>query len=52
MPTDQPSTLTADELLAADRLLTELLAERSNTVDLGAAAAAHDDLDAPAAATG
>lgn len=53
MPSDQQHSLSVDELLAADRLLLELLAERTNTVDLGASAAAHDgDLDAPAAATG
>ncbi len=51
MPTDQSHSLSVDEILAADRLLTELLAERTNTVDLGASAPAHDEL-APVAATG
>jgi len=55
MPHDQTPSLTADELLAADRLLLDLLAERTNTVDLASTVAPRvddRDLDAPAAATG
>ncbi|MTD46437.1 hypothetical protein GKE82_19635 [Conexibacter sp. W3-3-2] len=57
MPPEEPFPLTPDEELAADRLLVELLAERLNTVDLGAGTAARDDAPAhelrpPAAAAG
>lgn len=56
MSPDQPHALTSDEILAADLLFAELLAERDNTVDLGASAltrtsVAHDH-EAPAAAAG
>jgi len=41
--TSQANSLTPDEILAADMLLMELLAEKDNTVDLAAASTTSDE---------